>query len=181
MEQAILLIEETTLDKHSILNNNKKWMQSSLWEMSPFIISNNTINSGDKIIGLKRTSGKSQIGIATLMSDGEVYLVPENGDGFYTDLNKCNKLLYGPEDFTEDQLNKIINGELKTFDRVFVDKKEILVIKNKYDILAEKLQEEFGESIIDEGDEANPYDWWLIDVTVTDIIEFIKKNYNART
>ena len=42
--------------------------------------------------------------------------------------------------------------------------------------LAEALMNEFGECIIDEGDEENPYDWWLTDVTVTDIIDFLK-NY----
>jgi len=50
--------------------------------------------------------------------------------------------------------------------------------KIEFDQLAEKLKNEFGSSIIDEGTEDNPYDWWLIDVTVTDIIDFLKKELN---
>ena len=48
--------------------------------------------------------------------------------------------------------------------------------KNKeyWDLLALKLQHKFGESIIDEGDENNPYDWWLEDLTISDIIDFLK-------
>lgn len=45
-----------------------------------------------------------------------------------------------------------------------------------WDDLASKLCNEFHESIIDGGDENNPYDWWLQDVTVADIIDFFKKN-----
>jgi hypothetical protein len=37
------------------------------------------------------------------------------------------------------------------------------------------LKDEFGETIIDEGDEDNPLDWFLIDVTVSDIVDFVKK------
>lgn len=48
--------------------------------------------------------------------------------------------------------------------------------KEQWDKLAEALKNEFGESLIDdEGDENNPYDWWLTDVTVIDIIDFLKR------
>jgi hypothetical protein len=42
--------------------------------------------------------------------------------------------------------------------------------------LAEDLKNEFGESVLEEGDENNPEDWWLEDVTVGEIIEFLKDN-----
>ena len=46
-----------------------------------------------------------------------------------------------------------------------------------WDKFAEKLSNEYGSShLIDDGDENNPYDYWLIDVTVKDIVDFIK-NY----
>ena len=46
-----------------------------------------------------------------------------------------------------------------------------------WDKFAEKLSNEYGSShLISDGDENNPYDYWLMDVTVKDIIEFIK-NY----
>jgi len=43
------------------------------------------------------------------------------------------------------------------------------------DILATKLNNQFGSShLVDGGDENNPYDYWLMDVTVKNIIDFIK-------
>lgn len=47
---------------------------------------------------------------------------------------------------------------------------------SEWNKLAEAIKNEFGETIIDEGDVDNPYDWWLVDVTVSDIINFLK-NY----
>ena len=46
-----------------------------------------------------------------------------------------------------------------------------------WDKLANALKNEFGESLVEEdGSEDDAYNWWLTDVTVTDIVEFIK-NY----
>lgn len=46
-----------------------------------------------------------------------------------------------------------------------------------WDKFANALKDEFGESLVEEdGSEEDAYNWWLIDVTVTDIVEFIK-NY----
>ena len=42
---------------------------------------------------------------------------------------------------------------------------------------AEALKEQFGESLIEEEKgEEDPNNWWLTDVTVEDIVEFVK-NY----
>lgn len=47
---------------------------------------------------------------------------------------------------------------------------------------AEDLENEFGECLISDpsADENNPLDYWLQDVTVADILDFVKKqlNYN---
>lgn len=46
-----------------------------------------------------------------------------------------------------------------------------------WDKFAETLSNEHGSShLIDGGDENNHYDYWLMDVTVKDIVDFIK-NY----
>lgn len=46
-----------------------------------------------------------------------------------------------------------------------------------WDKLANALKDKFGESLVeDDSDEEDAYNWWLADVTVTDIVEFIK-NY----
>lgn len=46
-----------------------------------------------------------------------------------------------------------------------------------WDKFAETLSKEHGSShLIDDGNENNPYDYWLMDVTVKDIVDFIK-NY----
>lgn len=43
--------------------------------------------------------------------------------------------------------------------------------------LAQALKDEFGENLVEEdGSEDDPFNWWLQDVTVLDIIEFMKKN-----
>ena len=48
-----------------------------------------------------------------------------------------------------------------------------------WDKLAKALNDEFGECLIsaEDADENNPYDYWLQDVTVADIVEFFK-NYS---
>jgi hypothetical protein len=53
---------------------------------------------------------------------------------------------------------------------------DVIGSSSEWNRLAEAIKNEFGECIIDEGDEDNAYDWWLTDVTVTDIIDFLK-NY----
>jgi hypothetical protein len=46
-----------------------------------------------------------------------------------------------------------------------------------WDKFANTLKDEFGESLVEENNsEEDPYNWWLTDVTVTDIVDFIK-NY----
>ena len=47
-----------------------------------------------------------------------------------------------------------------------------------WDKFAQDLENKFGESLIsaEDADENNPYDYWLQDVTVADIVEFCK-NY----
>lgn len=46
-----------------------------------------------------------------------------------------------------------------------------------WDKFANALKYEFGESLVEENNsEEDPYNWWLTDVTVTDIVDFIK-NY----
>jgi hypothetical protein len=47
-----------------------------------------------------------------------------------------------------------------------------------WDKFAKALNDKFGESLInaDDADENNPYDYWLQDVTVADIVDFCK-NY----
>ena len=50
--------------------------------------------------------------------------------------------------------------------------------KNKIDWykFSEDLKNEFGESLIEEKDgEQDPHNWWLTDVTVLDIVEFVKR------
>ena len=47
-----------------------------------------------------------------------------------------------------------------------------------WDKFANALKDEFGESLVEEDcGEEDAYNWWLTDVTVTDIVEFIK-NYS---
>ena len=46
-----------------------------------------------------------------------------------------------------------------------------------WDKFANALKDEFGESLVEEDEgEEDAYNWWLTDVTVTDIVDFIK-NY----
>jgi hypothetical protein len=50
----------------------------------------------------------------------------------------------------------------------------------RLDSIAAALRDKFGECIIDEGDEDRPGDWWLEDVTVQDIVDFINEQiWNA--
>ena len=53
---------------------------------------------------------------------------------------------------------------------------DVIGSSSEWNRLAEAIKDEFGESIIDAGDEDNAYDWWLTDITVNDIIDFLK-NY----
>ena len=46
---------------------------------------------------------------------------------------------------------------------------------------ATKLKEELGESLIEEEHgEDDPLNWWLVDVTVQDIIDFSQEYYNQK-
>ncbi len=46
-----------------------------------------------------------------------------------------------------------------------------------FDKLANALKNEFGESLVeDNGNEEDSYGWWLQDVTVTDIVDFLKRH-----
>lgn len=47
-----------------------------------------------------------------------------------------------------------------------------------WDKFANALKNEFGEGLVEEdGSEEDAYNWWLTDVTVTDIVEFTKQNF----
>lgn len=61
-------------------------------------------------------------------------------------------------------------------DRVI--KKQPKANEDVWDELAVLLKDDFGESIIEDGDEDNPLDWWLQDVTVADIVDKIKQHYS---
>jgi hypothetical protein len=58
----------------------------------------------------------------------------------------------------------------------------ISMLKSKYmdyDNFAEKLKNEFGESLVEEDKgEEDPYNWWLHDTTVEDIVVFLKEYNN---
>jgi hypothetical protein len=62
----------------------------------------------------------------------------------------------------------------------FNENKEVSDFTNgsfDWDKLANALKDKFGESLVEEEDgEEDPHNWWLTDVTVTDIVDFIK-NY----
>ena len=48
-----------------------------------------------------------------------------------------------------------------------------------WDEFARKIRDEFGGSLVEEElGEEDPYNWWLTDVTVTDIIDFLKNHFN---
>ena len=54
---------------------------------------------------------------------------------------------------------------------------DVIGSSTDWDKLANALKDEFGESLVEEeGGEDDAYNWWLTDVTVTDIIDFLK-NY----
>ncbi len=44
-----------------------------------------------------------------------------------------------------------------------------------WDKFAADLNDQLGEGLIDDGDVDNPLDYWLQDVTVADVIDFLKK------
>ncbi len=57
------------------------------------------------------------------------------------------------------------------------DISDVIGSSSEWNRLAEAIKDEFGESLVEEeGSEEDPYNWWLTDVTVTDIIDFLK-NY----
>ena len=54
---------------------------------------------------------------------------------------------------------------------------DVIGSSTDWDKLANALKDEFGESLVEEeSGEDDAYNWWLTDVTVTDIIDFLK-NY----
>jgi hypothetical protein len=57
------------------------------------------------------------------------------------------------------------------------DISDVIDSSSEWNRLAEALKDEFGENLVEEeSGEEDPYNWWLTDVTVTDIIDFLK-NY----
>ncbi len=90
--------------------------------LKPILISKaEKIEVDNLVLGLRRTSNKSEIGIASRLDNGEVYIIPDSGDGFYCDLNKTNKILVLPEYFSSIQLKDIVDGKLKNSDKVLVE------------------------------------------------------------
>lgn len=72
---------------------------------------------------------------------------------------------------------EILQSILDEYDGKTDEVTQSSTIDQKYDIFAQKLCDQFGESIVnDDSDENNPYEWWLQDVTVTDIVDFVKEN-----
>lgn len=71
------------------------------------------------------------------------------------------------------ELEKLVESELKNLRLGGVSGRSF-----DWDKFAKALDDKFGESLIsaDDADENNPYDYWLQDVTVADIVEFCK-NY----
>lgn len=54
---------------------------------------------------------------------------------------------------------------------------DVMVSSIDWDKFANELKDEFGESLVDEdGGDENPHNWWLTDVTVSDIVKFVKNN-----
>ena len=62
-------------------------------------------------------------------------------------------------------------------DQIIIQRFFIGEIKSTIDFndFSQKLCDKFGEGVDDDKDENNPLDWWLHDVTVNDIVEFIKE------
>ena len=59
-----------------------------------------------------------------------------------------------------------------------IEKENLNITNFDWDKFAKALKDEFGECLVEEdGSEDDAYNWWLTDVTVTDIVTFIK-NYN---
>lgn len=97
---------------------------------------------------------------------------------------KFNKVTRKMDDLTKDE----VSDKLDSMDDMGVEhtdhkfkikglNKNESLSQDNWDKLAENLYTEYGESLVDGGDENNPYDWWLQDMTVTDMIDFLKK-YN---
>lgn len=90
----------------------------------------------------------------------------------------------GFDENTVTDLIDVANAEkLKLFK---IDNHEILddIIDSSFDWdkFAEALSNEHGSShVIDEGSYNNPYDYWLMDVTVKDMVDFIKNYKNEMT
>jgi len=56
------------------------------------LINNNKHKNGDRVIAIRRTSGKEVEGIATRMDNYESYIIPDNGDGFYCNNKNIRKI-----------------------------------------------------------------------------------------
>lgn len=54
-----------------------------------------TLLNGMKVFGVRRSTGKFELGILTRLNDNEGYIVPKSGNGFYTDRGTI--LQYRPE------------------------------------------------------------------------------------
>jgi hypothetical protein len=51
-----------------------------------------------------------------------------------------------------------------------------------WDKFAKELSDKFGETLVDEDDsEDNPYNWWLQNVTVEDIVDFVRNFLNEES
>lgn len=75
----------------------------------------------------------------------------------------------------DDELNSLREVILET--EAALRQPPVIGISFDLDKFANALKDEFGESLVEEdGCEEDAYNWWLTDVTVTDIVEFLK-NY----
>lgn len=97
-------------------------------------------------------------------TDSDLRTAYEDGCKF-VDINDLKEFL-----LKRRQLNEVIHGKSDTPD--------VSGISFDWDKFARDLENKFGESLIsaEDADENNPYDYWLQDVTVSDIVEFCK-NY----
>ena len=87
------------------------------------------------------------------------------------------KLLRAIEDFKK-KYPESTSGDLQTFIIGWREAmNEIALSSIDWDKFATALHNEFAESMVDEkGSEDDVYNWWLSDVTITDIVDFVK-NY----
>jgi hypothetical protein len=78
----------------------------------------------------------------------------------------------------EHEMRKYINTfKQKLNESENLNISDVIGSSSEWNRLAEAIKDEFGESLVEEeGGEEDPYNWWLTDVTVTDIIDFLK-NY----